>query len=108
MIMCDLGCLGSNSAQERPVLLLALAHQAQHALLGIGFDIDLTLQWLATPARDMTDSVHEAFAATLAIVLGVNLMFSSFLMYLLLSEQVPAGSAPRREDHVRSRLPEES
>jgi len=77
------------------------------ALVGIGIDVDLTMQWLATPARDMTDSVHEAFAATLAIVLGVNLMFSSFLMYLLLSEQAPTGSAAKREDHVRSRLPGE-
>ena len=71
-------------------------------------DLEITMTWLGTPGADMTDSVHEAFAATLAIVLGVNLMFSSFLMYLLLSEQVPAGSAPWREDHVRSRLPEES
>jgi len=60
------------------------------ALAGLGVDLHLAAHWLGAPGQDMSDSVHAAFAATLAVVLGVNLMFSSFLMNLLLSEQEPA------------------
>ena len=62
---------------------------------GLAVDVHLASAWLAHPGADMTDSVHLAFVATLAIVLGANLMFSSFLLDLLLSEQQgPAAAMP--------------
>lgn len=56
---------------------------------GLAVDARLLWRWLAHPGIDMADSVHPAFAATLAIALGVNMMFDSFLLSLLLSEQAP-------------------
>ena len=43
----------------------------------------LAVKWLSHGRGDMAASVHLAFIATTAVVLGVNLMFGSFLLYLL-------------------------
>jgi hypothetical protein len=56
-------------------------------VIGLAVDIRLLLKWLGEPGIDMTDSVHQAFVATTCMVLGVNLVFTSFLTSLLLAEQ---------------------
>jgi glycosyltransferase involved in cell wall biosynthesis len=66
-------------------------------LIGSAFDVRLLWRWLSNPLVDMTDTVHPAFVATLAIVMGLNLMFTSFLLSLILSEQTPpAAQTPPR------------
>jgi glycosyltransferase involved in cell wall biosynthesis len=63
-------------------------------VLGLAVDLRLLLRWLSPATGDMSDSIHPAFAATLAIVIGVNVMFSSFLLSLVLSEQAPSNAMP--------------
>ncbi|MDA8254640.1 MAG: glycosyltransferase family 2 protein [Betaproteobacteria bacterium] len=50
-----------------------------------GFAVILAIlaEWLARGRGDMTETVHLAFLATTVIVLGVNLLFGAFLLYLL-------------------------
>ena len=60
------------------------------AVAGLVVDVNLMLRWLGHPGIDMSDSVHLAFTASLAIVLGANVIFSSFLLWLLFSEHAPA------------------
>jgi hypothetical protein len=56
------------------------------ALMGAGLAIDAMIlaAWLASPGRDMEATVHLAFVATTMVVLGLNLMFSSFLLAMVL------------------------
>lgn len=59
------------------------------ALLSVsGFVIDISLltHWLSHPGQPMEQSVHLAFVATLSIVLGLNLVFSSFLLAMLVAD----------------------
>ncbi len=60
------------------------------AIAGLVVNGHLMLRWLGHPGADMSDSVHLAFTASLAIVLGANVIFSSFLLWLLFSEHAPA------------------
>lgn len=43
----------------------------------------ILVEWLARARGDMAETVHLAFLATTVVVLGVNLVFGSFLLYLL-------------------------
>jgi hypothetical protein len=52
--------------------------------LGIGTDAWILWKWLASGQGPMEDTVHLAFAAATAAVLGINVAFSSFLLALLL------------------------
>jgi hypothetical protein len=47
---------------------------------GTGIDVYILWQWLKTPGAAQEATVHTAFVATLLIVLGLNIMFSSFLL----------------------------
>jgi hypothetical protein len=67
------------------------------ATAGFAVDVLLLMRWLRPAAGDMADSVHPAFVAMMAVVLGVNVMFSSFLLWLLLSEQVPVATAAAQD-----------
>ncbi|MCP5269161.1 MAG: glycosyltransferase family 2 protein [Zoogloeaceae bacterium] len=51
----------------------------------VGFAINVTIfyQWIDRARGDMTDTVHLAFSVATVIVLGVNLMFGSFLLHNL-------------------------
>jgi len=55
-------------------------------LMLAGFAIDGTIlaSWLAQPGRPMESTVHLAFVASTLIVLGLNLLFSSFLVAMVL------------------------
>lgn len=62
-------------------------------LLGGGIDVAILGQWLSAPLRPMEDTVHLAIVATTLIVLGLNAMFSAFLMNLIVSESNRVGGA---------------
>ena len=55
--------------------------------LGLVSDGWLLVKWLAPNGGPMDSTVHAVFAATLAIVLGVNLSLGAFLLHMLVSEQ---------------------
>lgn len=53
------------------------------SVAGIAVDGAILAEWLTRERGDMPETVHLAFVATTVLVLGVNLMFGSFLLYLL-------------------------
>ena len=57
-------------------------------LLGIGTDAVILARWLASGGAAMDQTVHIAFVATTAIVLGLNVVFSSFLLAMLLDDDL--------------------
>lgn len=69
------------------------------AVGGLAVDGHVLVRWLEAPDADMTQSVHLAFVATLMVVLGVNLIFSSFLLSLLMGEQ---SSSPMTTEQTTS------
>ncbi|HRD89032.1 glycosyltransferase family 2 protein [Accumulibacter sp.] len=50
---------------------------------GLAVNGAILAEWLARSRGDMAETVHLAFVATTLLVFGVNLMFGSFLLYLL-------------------------
>ncbi len=58
-------------------------------VLGAGVDTVIAAKWVSTAGGPMDSTVHLAFVATTALVLGLNLMFSSFLLNMILVEQSP-------------------
>jgi uncharacterized membrane protein len=63
------------------------------ALLGAGIDASVAIRWIARFGLPMDATVHRAFVATTAMVLGLNLICSSFLLNLI---QVEADPTPPR------------
>lgn len=61
----------------------ALIAGALLAFAGLAIDGTILWQWLTEPGRAMEATVHLAFVATTAIVLGMNVMFSAFLLNLV-------------------------
>jgi glycosyltransferase involved in cell wall biosynthesis len=64
-------------------------------LAGGAVDVDLICTWLRAPGEPMESTVHLVFVATLMIVLGFNLVFGSFLLSMLVNEEL-AAQRPRR------------
>lgn len=54
---------------------------------GLGIDVFVALKWLQSAGGPQEETVHVAFAATLMIVLGLNVMFSSFLLNMFMDDQ---------------------
>ena len=54
------------------------------AALGIGVDVAIAIEWLRTSLGPMERTVHFSIIATTMLVLGVDLMFSSFLLHMIL------------------------
>ena len=65
-------------------------------LAGLGIDIYILVKWLNTLGGAQEETVHVAFAASLMVVLGLNIIFSSFLLNMFMSDQ--------RERITRSRV----
>jgi hypothetical protein len=63
------------------------------ALLGTVLDVTIVAKWIAEFGSPMEATVHLAFVATTALVLGLNLICSSFLLNLILVE---GGNGARR------------
>ncbi len=53
-------------------------------LTGLAIDAAILGRWLADPGQPMDSTVHLAFVASTAVVLGANLAFSSFLLNMIL------------------------
>ena len=73
-------------AMSRFSLEVALIVGASLVLLGVGCDGWLLFKWLESGGGAMDSTVHAVFAATLAIVMGVNLSLGAFLLHMLVSE----------------------
>jgi len=56
-------------------------------LAGIGIDAWILYQWLDSAGAAQEETVHTAFAASLMIILGLNIIFSSFLLNMFMSDQ---------------------
>jgi glycosyltransferase involved in cell wall biosynthesis len=56
------------------------------ALIGAGIDAAILWRWLNV-SGPMEDTIHLAFVATSAIALGVNIIFSSFLLNMFIAER---------------------
>jgi glycosyltransferase involved in cell wall biosynthesis len=56
-------------------------------LMGAGLltDAVILVNWLQNPERSMENTVHLAFVATTMVVLGLNLVFSSFLLAMVVA-----------------------
>ena len=54
------------------------------ASLGIGIDLGTAIEWLRTLFGPMEQTAHLSIVATTMVVLGVNLIFSSFLLHMIL------------------------
>lgn len=93
--------------QRHPAFAAALAarlsrrHQLEGALIcgaalftaGLVYDATLLFRWLTHPGASMQDTIHPAFIATHAMVLGANLAFGAFVLQLT----VGATSRPHRQ-----------
>jgi glycosyltransferase involved in cell wall biosynthesis len=53
---------------------------------GAVVDVVMAIQWLNADGAPMDSSVHLAFAATTSVVLGLNLICSSFLLNMILAD----------------------
>jgi glycosyltransferase involved in cell wall biosynthesis len=60
-------------------------------LSGLAVDAWILRQWLGTGRGAMEDTIHLAFTATTIAVLGLNVVFSSFLLALLLRSDTDRG-----------------
>jgi hypothetical protein len=70
--------------QGRHTLEWGLIAGALVMLVGLVIDASILATWLAQPGRPMENTVHLAFVASTLIVLGLNLLFSSFLLAMVL------------------------
>ncbi len=73
-------------------------------LIGVGFTTDgfVLWKWLRSVGSAQEETVHVAFVATLMIVLGLNAVFSSFLLNMFMSDQ-----RDRLESQPRAGEPDE-
>lgn len=56
-------------------------------LAGLAADLWILQRWLSHIGFSLEDTVHPAFVASSAILLGLNMMFSAFLLNMLLAEE---------------------
>ena len=56
-------------------------------LLGLAGDIAILITWVERLGGPMEETVHLAFVASTAVVLGLNMVFSSFLLSMLVKEE---------------------
>jgi glycosyltransferase involved in cell wall biosynthesis len=69
-------------------------------LSGLAIDVWILWKWLENGHGPQADTVHVAFAATLLIVLGLNIVFSSFLLAMFASDQRERLAADSEEASV--------
>jgi glycosyltransferase involved in cell wall biosynthesis len=68
---------------HRYLLELVLTVGGIFALTGLVADLFILKRWLSSGSASMEDTVHPAIAASTFIVLGVELAFSAFLIFLV-------------------------
>ena len=69
---------------RRFTLELGLIAGALLFAFGLGTDAWILVTWLATGMGPMANTTHLAFVSTTSVVLGVNIVFGSFLLALIL------------------------
>ena len=56
-------------------------------MTGLGICAWLPVTWIGNPAAPMNSTIHLGFFAALIIVLGTNIVFSSFLLHMMATDQ---------------------
>jgi glycosyltransferase involved in cell wall biosynthesis len=64
-------------------------------LTGLAIDATILAHWTGNPGEPMPGTVHLAFVATTVLVLGLNLVFSSFLLNMMLEVREPVAGHQR-------------
>ena len=57
------------------------------AATGLAIDVWILLEWISRGRGDMAGTVHLAFVASTVLVLGINLIFGTFLFNMVREEQ---------------------
>jgi hypothetical protein len=57
------------------------------AVIGLAIDTWILLEWISRGYGDMAGTVHVAFVASTILVLGINLIFGTFLFNMVREEQ---------------------
>ena len=65
------------------------------ALGGLATDVAISAKWVLQYGAPMDATVHLAFVATTAVVLGLNLVFSSFLLNMILVNGAASAESSR-------------
>jgi glycosyltransferase involved in cell wall biosynthesis len=73
--------------RRRHALETSLLAGAALGIAGLLTDLWIVSIWITSPGKPMDSTVHLAFVATTLLVLGVNLMFTSFLLNMILAEK---------------------
>lgn len=76
------GKLLSEFSLERGLIIGCLL-----AAVGLAIDIGILVEWISSGRGSMADTVHLAFVASTIVVLGINLIFGTFLFYMVHEEQ---------------------
>jgi glycosyltransferase involved in cell wall biosynthesis len=72
--------------KRRFSLELALGIGCLLILVGLITDVAILYRWLQEAGREMERTIHLAFVATTTVVLGVNVLFSAFLLNLVMDD----------------------
>jgi hypothetical protein len=73
--------------KSRYSLELGLIVGATLIVAGLAIDSIILVRWLGQTGSAMESTIHLAFVATTAVVLGVNVLFSAFLLNLVLDQE---------------------
>jgi glycosyltransferase involved in cell wall biosynthesis len=97
--------LGSERVREiRPhALEITLAVSGALLLLGLVVDTALLVRWLSS-STGMEDTVHLAIAASTAIVIGLEAMFSAFLIFLAKTRMEPGRREAQDDEATRQNV----
>jgi glycosyltransferase involved in cell wall biosynthesis len=71
----------------RFTLEIGLIAGATLVVLGLAADTAILVTWLKRLGGPMEETVHFAFVASTVVVLGLNMLFSSFLLSMLVKEE---------------------
>jgi hypothetical protein len=97
--ICNLGVFAKalmaerySGLQSRTIAILRHRFSLEAGLLlgiamivaGASVDVIILIRWLGAPGKAMDSTVHAAFVATTITILGMNVLFSSFLISMIL------------------------
>lgn len=65
------------------------------ALSGLAVDGFVLFRWLTRPLESMESTVHPAMVATTMVALGMNIIFSAFMLHIINAEEARFASRHR-------------
>lgn len=77
--------------RERHALEFGLLVGGFLALAGVLVDGYILFRWLAHPLESMESTVHPAMVATTMVALGMNIIFSAFMLHIINAEETRPG-----------------